>query len=66
MEMEDQQQQQQQQPLHRGVLDGIARCLEDPDPRYREKRHRLSVISVYNRASRRRTSTTPSSIRSTQ
>jgi Leucine Rich repeat len=38
--MEMAQQQQQQQPLHRGVLNGIARL---DDPRHRDERHRLCV-----------------------
>jgi hypothetical protein len=46
MEMEEeQQQQQQQQPLHRGVVDGIARLT---DPGYREERHILVVIGYHD------------------
>jgi hypothetical protein len=34
--------QQEHQPLHGGVVDGIAR-LTDPLPRYRDERHKLTV-----------------------
>jgi hypothetical protein len=40
MEMEMEMEEEQQQPLHSGVVDGIARLA---DPRYREERHKLCV-----------------------